>query len=374
MDISTRILRILRRQPVDQGVWQPSLTYWYATNKVSTLSRATCPESTRQFVPDELMGLDPIDLYEHIRGSIRYPHECLNLPSFYQQRTPDAKIDIKYETNEMKEQVSVIKTPVGTVSDNHKNGFPLDYYVKKPEDLDVIEYIIDHTEYCFNPYVYDAAAEAIENLGVVQTYNFRSPYQRCVIEFLGLAMTTKFLRKHAQRMDQFIERLEAWDKKAYDVILSSPLQVVSFGENIHAKVAPPPIFERYHLPYYKQHAKWVHEKGKLCHAHFDGDLKDLLQFFPELPFDGIEAVTFEPQGDVTIEEVQDVIGKKAILDGIPSIFFLPQYSIQHLLEFARKVMDAFFPRIILGISDELCPTMDGSRLRVIGDFVANYRA
>ena len=372
MDIPERVLRILKRQPVDHVVFQPSLTYWYATNNVAALNPATCPSELKKYVPDDLMGLDPMALYETIKGSIRYPHECLNLHSFYEQTKPGSGIERTYHTDEAGEHATVVKTPVGTVSSKQKYGFPTGYMVKKLDDLDVIEYILDQTEYCFNPYIFDAASEAIEKLGIVQTYNFRSPYQRCVIEFLGLAMTTKFFRKYPDRMDRLMERLEAWDKTAYEVILASPLQVVSFGENIHAKVAPPPIFEKYHLPYYKEHARWIHEKGKLCHAHFDGDLKDLLPFFSELPFDGIEAITFEPQGDVSMEEVRDVMGDIALLDGIPSIYFLPQYSDEQLLDCTRKVLDTFYPRVILGISDELCPTMEGRKLRLVGDLVESY--
>jgi hypothetical protein len=371
-NIPERILRILKRQPVNKTVWQPSLTYWYSVNKVATLNPATCPDEIKSYVPDDLMGLDPIALYDAIKGSIRYPHECLNLPSFYEQVKPGSCIERLYRTNEAGEHEVVVKTPAGTVSSKQKLGFPIEHFVKKPDDLDVIEYILDQTEYCFNPFVFDAASEAIEKLGIVQTYNFRSPYQRCVIEYLGLATTTKFMRKYPDRMDRFMERLESWDKTAYDVILGSPLQIVSFGENIHAKVATPPIFERYHLPYYKEHAKWIHEKGKLCHAHFDGDLKDLLPFFPELPFDGIEAVTFEPQGDVSMAEVRDAMGDKALLDGIPSIYFLPQYSDEQLLQCARDVLDIFYHRVILGISDELCPTMEGRKLRLVGDLVESY--
>ncbi len=365
-------MRILRRQPVEQAVWQPSLTYWYATNKVGSITPATAPASVRPFVPDDLMGLDPIQLYERIQGSIRYPHECLNLPSFYTQLLPGSEVERRYTLTNGKELVEFVKTPVGTIQKRSRDGFPLEHFVKTIDDLDVVEYWLARTEYCFNPYIFDVASEAIQDYGIVQTYNFRSPYQRNVIEFLGLATTTKFLRKHPRRMEAFFERLLEWDKRAYKVILDSPLQVVSFGENIDANVSPPPVFEKYHVPYYKEHIKWVHEKGKLCHIHMDGDLKGLLPFLPELDFDGIEAMTFKPQGNVTIEEVAESMGKKALLDGIPSILFLPHYSDEDVLSFARRVLDEFYPRVILGISDELCPTMQGHKLRLVGNLVANY--
>lgn len=245
--------------------------------------------------------------------------------------------------------------------------------MKDIKDLDVIEYILDQTDYVFNQFAFDIAQDVIKNLGIVQTYNFRSPYQRCVIDYLGFIKTTLFLKRYPQRMEKFIEKLLEWDEKSYQVIANSPLQIVSFGENIHAKIAPPPMFEHYHLPYYKKRVKQLHEKGKFCHIHLDGDLKDLLKFIPELPFDGLEAITFAPQGDVTIQDLKEVIGKKILLDGIPSIYFLKEYSEEQLKKIALEVLDTFSPNLILGISDELCPTMDGRRLRLIGDLVSNYQ-
>ncbi|MFX0099791.1 MAG: uroporphyrinogen decarboxylase family protein [Candidatus Hodarchaeota archaeon] len=372
MKFPERVLATLQHKPIDQVVWQPSLMYWYNTNKVNLLKPEKIDESVQKYVPKNLAGLHVLELYKEIKGSIRYPHESLHLPSFYTQLAPNKGIKERSSFNDAGEYVQVLETPLGKLEKKSRMGFPLEYYVKKIEDLDVIECLLDNTEYCFNPYVFEAAQEAIEDLGVVQTYNFRSPYQRCVIEYLGFVRTTLFLRRHPRRMAKFIDFLEAWDEKAYKVILDSPLKVVSFGENIHGKIAPPPIFERYHLPYYKKRVKQIHEKGKLCHIHMDGDMKDLLPFFPELPFDGIEAVTFKPQGDITPEELQDVMGKKVLLDGIPAVLFLPEFPVKQLEKYALKLLEMFAPRLILGISDEMCPTMDGGRLKVIGDLVIDH--
>ncbi|MHA1847767.1 MAG: uroporphyrinogen decarboxylase family protein [Promethearchaeota archaeon] len=173
-------------------------------------------------------------------------------------------------------------------------------------------------------------------------------------------------------MEKFIEHLEKWDEEAYKVILDSPLKIISFGENIHGDIASPPIFSRYHLPYYKKRVKQLHERGKFCHIHLDGNLENLLQFMPELPFDGFEAVTFKPQGDITPEELKEVIGNKILLDGIPAVYFMPEFPEKKIIEFTKKIIDMFAPNLILGVSDELCPTMDGRRLKLIGDLIEKF--
>ena len=47
------------------------------------------------------------------------------------------------------------------------------------------------------------------------------------------------------------------------------------------------------------------------------------------------------------------IGDKVLLDGIPAVMFMPQYSREELMETVEKVVRLFSPRLVLGISDEV---------------------
>ncbi len=42
-----------------------------------------------------------------------------------------------------------------------------------------------------------------------------------------------------------------------------------------------------------------------------------------------------------------------VLDLLPAIDFLPNHSLDDLLEFTRRVIDMFAPKLILGVSDEI---------------------
>ncbi|HRZ84426.1 MAG TPA: hypothetical protein P5069_18385, partial [Candidatus Hydrogenedentes bacterium] len=79
----------------------------------------------------------------------------------------------------------------------------------------------------------------------------------------------------------------------------------------------------------------------------------LLPFFARLPFDGIEALTPVPQGDATLEEIREHLGDKVLLDGIPAVFFLPEFPMERLQECVERLVALFAPRLVLGISDEL---------------------
>jgi hypothetical protein len=97
----------------------------------------------------------------------------------------------------------------------------------------------------------------------------------------------------------------------------------------------------------------------------------LLQHLRDCSWDAIEAATPLPQGDVTLQEIKAGFGDLALLDGIPALFFLPQYSMDTLLECAQQVVDLFYPNLVLGISDELPPDGDIERVRQIGEWAAS---
>ncbi len=99
-----------------------------------------------------------------------------------------------------------------------------------------------------------------------------------------------------------------------------------------------------------------------------------MPYLKDLPCEGIEALTPAPQGDVELEEIAAHIGDKVLLDGIPAVLFMPQYSREELMATVEKVVELFSPRLILGISDEL-PEGTGAdaaeRVRLVADWCRN---
>lgn len=84
MEIPERILRTFNHQSIDKIVWQPSIMYWYVVNRVDKLTKETYTPEIQKYVPENYIGIEISDLYQDIKGSIRYPHESLNLHSFSQ--------------------------------------------------------------------------------------------------------------------------------------------------------------------------------------------------------------------------------------------------------------------------------------------------
>ncbi|MFX0074735.1 MAG: uroporphyrinogen decarboxylase family protein, partial [Candidatus Hermodarchaeota archaeon] len=246
------------------------------------------------------------------------------------------------------------------------------YPIKSLDDIKIMRYLLENTEFFFSNENYQLANKQFGDLGVPSTYLMKSPYQKLVTELMGFTRTILFLKKYPSQVENFMIFLDLWDDEMYNQISKSPLQIVNFGENLDSNLSPPHYFEKYLLPYYEKRVKQFHQADKYCHIHMDGSLRDFLPYFEHLPFDGFEALTAEPQGDVKLEEIKDVIGNKILLDGIPSILFLSEYDYSYLEAYTQKVLELFSPHLILGISDELSPNGDIRKIEKLKELVNQF--
>ena len=247
-----------------------------------------------------------------------------------------------------------------------------EYPAKALNDMRAMKYILDDTEFEFHVDAFRIAERQFGERGAVQSHCSRSPLQTLIISYMGFENTVYALNDYPDGMRDLLRVIEEHEDKIYEVLLSSPLKILNFGENIDANIDSPALFQEYLIPYYQKKIDQVHRRGKFCHIHMDGSLKPLLSLINEAGFDGIEAAAPLTQGDVTLEELKDALGDTILIDGIPAILFLPQYSHKDLEEFTIKVLELFSPNPILGVSDEVPPIADIEKVKFVSDIVKQF--
>jgi len=357
-----RIIATFRREKIDQIVWQPRIEHWYNVNK----SRGTLPKEYKN------MGL--IEIYDDLDASIRYIQDAEQ----YLKISYYGDIKVKEGKNGNDIIVKYI-APKGELIQRAKFaefGFSchlVEYPIKRIEDIEVMEYILRHKKVEFNYKVYEKAKKILGDRGVVQFWAERSPFQRLILEYMGLENAIYALHDYPDRIKRFLRVIEETDNPLYEVIADCPCKFQNFGENIDSNLDSPPLYNEYFLPYYKKRVKELHKKHKFCHIHMDGSLKTLLPYINKASFDGIEAATPLPQGDISLEELKEAIGDTILLDGIPAILFLSCYSYEELEKFTLKVLEMFFPNLILGVSDELPPDGNIKKVKLVSEIVKNFK-
>jgi len=389
--INTRklILNKFKGEANNQIVWQPRIYYWYYGNGLMNKTpkgykdesflqsmREDTDSVKNPDVPERYKKKTMLEIYDNLGASPRYPQEVLGVQLFKGLRLPDPsacdqlKTEVELDSKNGQRKITY-KTPAGNLT-KVESGYIKEYPVKNIEDIEIMEYIIQHTEVEFDQKAFELADEVFGRKGPIQTFFIRSPYQSLITEYMGFKKTILMLNKHKDRIQSFMNTIDNWHDDVFDLILDSQIEILNFGENIDQHYNPPPIFEKYLLPYYERRIKEIHNHDKYCHIHVDGSFKQLIPLLKETSFDGLEALTPQPQGDVTLEELQEALGDKILLDGIPATFFTKSYSYQKLESFTKRLIDYFAPRLIIGVSDEVPPNANIEKVRYISKILEDY--
>lgn len=358
-------LRIFQRQKTAGVFFQPRIEWWYQYNKL------------RGTLPQKYQKMSLIELFDDLNVSIRYFAYATGLSSAVERKyTKEVKIEEKIKGEE---KLVIIRTPKGDLVRKMKQSSDggwrtTEFPIKSAQDLEKAEWLFKNTVFIFKKENFEKGAKFVENRGEPQFFLPRSPYQSLSIEWMGTENLIYALVDIPQKVEKLMRAMdESYDNLYESIISYGRVKIINFGENIDANIISPRYFEKYCIPFYGKRAKQMRKAGIYTHIHIDGSFRSLLKYLKDLPFDGLEALTPLPQGDVTLEEMKEAIGEKILLDGIPAILFLPDYPLEELQKCVEKLVNFFYPRLILGASDEVPPPADIERVRYVSRYCDMFK-
>jgi hypothetical protein len=226
--------------------------------------------------------------------------------------------------------------------------------IKKPEDYEVVTYIVDNTEYILDYFPLEQAKEWLGDDGVVAAEITRTPMSRLMIEWIG-SEEGRFYIHHARYPDLVGELYKAMSKNIaplYEIAAKSPADIIFCPENTDGYLVSPVLFEKYFMPEYAKCARILHEQGKLMAVHMDGRLKVIKDLIAETPIDIIEALHPPPMGDLPVSEALKLWKDKVLWVGYPgAIYALGAEAVKnHALELLRSVLPG--ERLVIEMSTE----------------------
>lgn len=346
-------------------IWQPRILCWWSDKEFLGQPR-----------PAPFDKMTYVEMYRHLGCSNRiYEYgacfECVE----------DPKVKVTERRLNPTDREVTWETPVGTQraiyhrSPHHRSVHTAKWPIGDEQDMRVATWRAERAAWRWNQQTYDRLVGEWGRLGAPTMYMPRVTVQDLYINTMGVEQAVYALHDGPSAVEKYFAALNDCHDRLIDVINASPIQVVNFGDNVHSGTLSVGLFVKYVLPVYQRRCRRLHSAGKFVHAHWDGDCRPLLPYARDTGLDGIEAITPAPQGDVTLEEVKRALGDEIFLiDGIPAIYFDRTFSERTLTDCARKCIDLFAPRLILGISDEISSTGDIERVRLVGRIVDDYNA
>ncbi len=360
---------VFRREPLPHVFFQPRFEPWYAWHK--------------QFdsLPEELRGLELRQVYDRVGASMRYVGYYTDAPYPIEIEYGDeVKVTSVTEGDHME---SHFETPHGTLSESWR--FTVDrtwrlveFAAKSPDDLPALRWLIERRKLTFDPELFRQGIEYLGDRGEPQFFLPKSPYFALAQQWMKYPDFVFALADRPRDAEDIMKAIdESYDHLWEQVVSSGLVRIVNFGENVAMAYLSTRYFEEYCIPWYEKRAGQLRHAGIFSHIHIDGYFEPLLPYLADLPFDGLEALTPLPQGDVSLEEIHEHIGDKILLDGIPAVMFLRHHPRDELQACVERIVELFHPRLILGISDELPQGGDDEsfeRLKWVADYSRTHGA
>jgi hypothetical protein len=338
-------LRVFRGEPIPHVFFQPRFEPWFALH------------SERGTLPKQLEGMSLRDVYDSIGASMRTVHYYTGQPDpIHSSFSPEVQEREQREKDLIKR---TFETPYGelhTVWQLTVDGEwrTVEFAAKTVDDLPALRWLLERRILRFDSDAFLQGAQFIGDRGIPQFWVPKSPYLALAQQWMKFEDFIYALADSPEQVEDVMKAIDDSYDPLYEQLTSSGLlNILNFGENIAMAYFSLDYFERYLLPWYNKRSNQLRQAGIFTHIHIDGYFRPLLPYLKDMPFDGLEALTPTPQGDVTIEEIREHIGDKVLLDGIPAILFLDHHSREELQECVEKLVRLFHPRLILGISDEL---------------------
>ena len=338
-------LRVFRREPLPHVFFQPRFEPWYARHR------------ERDSLPEELRELSLREVYDSIGASMRTVHYYTGQPKPIESGfTDEVRMTERREGDLIKLRY---ETPHGPLFETHK--FTIDgtwrrveFAAKAADDLPALRWLLQRRVVTFSPENFKTGAEFIGERGEPQFWVPKSPYFALAQQWMRYEEFVYALADRPREIEEIMKVIdESYDGLYEELTSSELLRILNFGENIAMAYLSPRYFEDYCIPWYEKRSGQLGQAGIFTHIHIDGHFKPLLPYLSALPFDGLEALTPLPQGDVTLEEIREHIGDKVLLDGIPAVLFLEHHPREELHSCVERLVELFHPRLVLGVSDEL---------------------
>lgn len=361
-------------------VFQPRLRHWYDVN----FKAGTIPARYQGMYLDEVyMDLDvpPREVW----GPRRIGSELSGYFALNNVEGDDVEVWTRRLSGYMGESeddylITEYRTPLGTLrqvqryTEHGASLMNVEYFLKDLEDLKTFEYILSERSYSWDQNRYLWGKKRYGDTIPFRANLERSPVMWLIVGIMGFKRTVTMIWRQPEEMKEFMKVLEAEHVKQIEAYRGKPVAELNFGDNMHHDLCPPPYFKDYVIPFYQRVMPLVHTHGMVASSHFDGYVKQLLPLVRETGLDGLECVTPVPQGDVTLAEMKEGMGDMFLRDGIPAVYMCPWTPLKTLENHVWELIEMFYPRLILGISDLLPANGDVERIRLVKEMVDKFNA
>jgi hypothetical protein len=291
-----RILNLFAKKEVDRIAWSPLLDDYFISSTGYYGKPMAAVDLLRDIGADVLKRHTACCRTEY-RGNVQFS-----------QKNSDGCIS------------SVFETPVGRIKSITRNmncsETIIEHYIKDREDMKVLRYIEENTEFIPEYGLFLEEDEYIGADGIGTVTARPSPLAYLYENYMGLDGFVYMLEDYPEEVEALMDVVHETSSRLYKVLAKSPAPAVFMYEDTSTTTISRDYYMKYCLTQLDEYSKIVQDEGKYCFTHMCGKLKGLADLISRGRMDGIDSLCPPATGDMWVHEAMDLLAGKSIIGGI----------------------------------------------------------
>jgi hypothetical protein len=284
----------------------------------------------------------------------------------------------KYESSGQTWFHKSIETPIGTLSEEstieqvYGSRWIKKYFINRPEDFPVAEFILRHTSAEPEYESWKLANLEIGEQGIVVGEVMPLPIMTLIVAWMGVEGLTEGLYTCPDAFEALLDAGEKLYDRHIQLAAESPAEIIWFGDNVTGTIISPSLYKKSCIPTYARVMPTMKQAGKIPIAHYDGSNRSLQQGISQTDLPVIEAFTPPPMGNLDVHEAKAAWPDKVIWVNFPGNLFLepPEMIHNYLMTLLEK--GAPGGRLVIGCTEEF-PLADFDKtFQTIGRTLAEF--
>jgi hypothetical protein len=346
----------------DAMVWYGDLTYWHAAHE----QIGDIPARWRGSEGRSLMHRE-LGVGEYVPGCCAFDIREGAGVAIVHSRADDIRT-VTY------------RTPVGTLTERWQYSPPsfswghIEFPVKTPADLQVVQYIYQHRQYVPCPDKVEKLEHDLAEHGLPVIATHPSPMAEMYKHWIGVTQLSYMLCDEPEAVEKAVAIMAEAQAPMWQITADSICNYVILCENFTAE-GMAGLFDRYFRAFLTQKIALLHSRGKKVLCHIDGTLRGLAEKLPEVGVDCLDAVTPKPVGDVGMDEIRQLVGPDVfILGGLPGAMFAPPFGPKQMEHHVKEIirLHKASGRFMFGVADQVPPNGDLELVRLVTRLVGEF--
>lgn len=381
MNSRKRFFNLLNNKKIDRVPFFPDIASWYEYTRKKPGEKETFGPGS--YIPDNInfhqresrlskqfAKMTFMDYYRefdwglpvHIDGWYKYDY------------FGDVEKKVK-ETDKTK--VTIYTTPKGIIQKTLKlagdgSWAPVEYFVKRIEDLDILKYIYEHRSITTDFKQAEKFLNETKGFGVCDLVIWRSPFGKLIHELMGFENAIYSLYDNEEIILKFLEIQEEEDLKIIELAAKSPVKIIIISDHADENLISPDYYLKYCIPYYQKACGILHKNNKYVSTHLDGNFKSFFPFIKETHFDLLDGCTPAPMFNYSPKELASATNPNMhCYCGVPSTLFVQHLPTDEILKHGKNIVKAFNKKVIVNVGDILPCYGDIEQVIELGKIINN---